>query len=80
MLCSAQKMKALLQKICGKRILVVGDVMLDHYIHGDATRISPEAPVPVVNVMRDRFVAGGAANVALNIRSLGADAVLCGLF
>lgn len=73
-------MKTLLQKICGKRILVVGDVMLDHYIHGDATRISPEAPVPVVNVMRDRFVAGGAANVALNIRSLGADAVLCGLF
>ncbi len=43
MLCSAQKMKTLLQKICGKRILVVGDVMLDHYIHGDATRISPEA-------------------------------------
>lgn len=73
-------MKALLQKIREKRILVVGDVMLDHYIHGDATRISPEAPVPVVNVMRDRHVAGGAANVALNIRSLGAAAVLCGLF
>lgn len=73
-------MKTLLQKICGKRILVVGDVMLDHYVHGDATRISPEAPVPVVNVMRDRFVAGGAANVALNIRSLGAKATLCGLF
>lgn len=73
-------MKSLLQKICEKRVLVVGDVMLDHYIHGDATRISPEAPVPVVNVMRDRFVAGGAANVALNIRSLGAAASLCGLF
>ncbi|MBP3301756.1 MAG: D-glycero-beta-D-manno-heptose-7-phosphate kinase [Opitutales bacterium] len=73
-------MKALLQKIREKRILVVGDVMLDHYIHGDSTRISPEAPVPVVNVMRDRHVAGGAANVALNIRSLGASAVLCGLF
>ncbi|MGN0861391.1 MAG: bifunctional heptose 7-phosphate kinase/heptose 1-phosphate adenyltransferase [Candidatus Spyradosoma sp.] len=73
-------MKDLLRKIREKRILVVGDVMLDHYVHGDATRISPEAPVPVVNVMRDRFVAGGAANVALNIRSLGADAALCGLF
>lgn len=73
-------MKELLEKIRGKRVLVVGDVMLDHYIHGDATRISPEAPVPVVNVMRDRFVAGGAANVALNLRSLGAVSVLCGLF
>lgn len=73
-------MKSLLQKIRGKRILVVGDVMLDHYVHGDATRISPEAPVPVVNVQRDRYVAGGAANVALNIRSLGGEAVLCGLF
>ena len=80
MLCFPQKMKDLLRKIREKRILVVGDVMLDHYVHGDATRISPEAPVPVVNVMRDRFVAGGAANVALNIRSLGADAALCGLF
>lgn len=73
-------MKALLQEISKKRILVIGDVMLDHYIHGDATRISPEAPVPVVNVMRDRSVAGGAANVALNIRSLGAAAALCGLY
>lgn len=73
-------MKNLLQKIRGKRVVVVGDVMLDHYVHGDATRISPEAPVPVVNVMRDRYVAGGAANVALNLRSLGAAVSLCGLF
>lgn len=73
-------MKNLLQKIREKRVVVVGDVMLDHYVHGDATRISPEAPVPVVNVMRDRHVAGGAANVALNIRSLGAAVSLCGLF
>lgn len=72
-------MKKLLQKIREKRVVVVGDVMLDHYVHGDATRISPEAPVPVVNVMRDRHVAGGAANVALNVRSLGAEAALCGL-
>lgn len=73
-------MESLLKKIRGRRVLVIGDVMLDHYVHGDATRISPEAPVPVVNVMRDRFVAGGAANVALNLRSLGAESVLCGLF
>ncbi|MCR5183543.1 MAG: D-glycero-beta-D-manno-heptose-7-phosphate kinase [Opitutales bacterium] len=72
-------MKAILEKISRLRILVVGDVMLDHYIHGDATRISPEAPVPVVAVSKDRYVTGGAANVALNIRSLGGNAVLCGL-
>lgn len=72
-------MKAILDKISKMRILVVGDVMLDHYIHGDATRISPEAPVPVVAVSKDRHVTGGAANVALNIRSLGGTAVLCGL-
>ncbi len=76
MLCG---MKSLLEKLPSLRLLVVGDVMLDHYIHGDATRISPEAPVPVVNVVRDHHVAGGAANVALNIRSLGANVVLCGL-
>ncbi len=63
---------ALLKKISGLRILVVGDVMLDHYIWGDATRISPEAPVPVVDIARDTWTAGGAANVALNIASLGA--------
>lgn len=60
------------------RVLVVGDVMLDHYIWGDATRISPEAPVPVVQVDRETYTAGGAANVALNIRALGAQATLFG--
>ncbi len=73
-------MKSLLEKIRDLRVLVVGDVMLDHYVHGDATRISPEAPVPVVNVLRERYVAGGAANVALNLRGLGAAVGLCGLF
>ncbi len=72
-------MRSLLEKISHIRVLVVGDVMLDHYIHGDATRISPEAPVPVVNVSKDRYVTGGAANVALNICSLGAKSSLCGL-
>lgn len=52
--------------------------MLDHYIWGDASRISPEAPVPVVDVTKDSFAAGGAANVALNIASLGGSAVLAG--
>jgi len=69
---------ALLKKISRLRLLVVGDVMLDHYIWGDATRISPEAPVPVVDIARDSWTAGGAANVALNIASLGARCTIAG--
>lgn len=69
----------LLDKIARLNVLVIGDIMLDHYIWGDATRISPEAPVPVVSVFRDTHTAGGAANVALNLRGLGASASLCGL-
>jgi len=61
-------------------ILVVGDVMLDHYIWGDATRISPEAPVPVVGVERDTYVPGGAANVAANLAGLGVGTRLLGRF
>jgi D-glycero-beta-D-manno-heptose-7-phosphate kinase len=72
--------KSLLQKIAGLRILVIGDVMLDHYIWGDATRISPEAPVPVVDIARDSYTAGGAANVALNIASLGARCTVAAHF
>lgn len=72
--------KALLKKIAGVRVLVIGDVMLDHYIWGDATRISPEAPVPVVDIARDSHTAGGAANVALNIASLGAQCSVAGFF
>ncbi len=70
----------LLRKISRVRVLVIGDVMLDHYIWGDATRISPEAPVPVVDIARDTFTAGGAANVALNIASLGARCTVAGFF
>ncbi len=73
-------MKSLLKKIAKLNVLVIGDVMLDHYIWGDAARISPEAPVPVVDVDRDTFSAGGAANVALNIASLGAKATIAGFF
>ena len=70
----------LLKKISQLRILVIGDVMLDHYVWGDATRISPEAPVPVVDIARDSWTAGGAANVALNIASLGAQCTVAGFF
>lgn len=69
---------SLLRHISRLRVLVVGDVMLDHYIWGDATRISPEAPVPVVDIARDSWTAGGAANVALNIASLGARCTVAG--
>jgi rfaE bifunctional protein kinase chain/domain len=72
------KTRELLEKISKLRILVVGDVMLDHYIWGDATRISPEAPVPVVDITRDSYAAGGAANVALNLAALGAQAAVAG--
>ncbi|MFI5337076.1 MAG: bifunctional heptose 7-phosphate kinase/heptose 1-phosphate adenyltransferase [Opitutales bacterium] len=73
-------MKSLLKKISQLHVLVIGDVMLDHYIWGDAARISPEAPVPVVDVERDTYSAGGAANVALNLSSLGARATIAGFF
>jgi rfaE bifunctional protein kinase chain/domain len=71
-------MKETLDKLTGLRAIVVGDIILDSYIWGDATRISPEAPVPVVDIERDSFTAGGAANVACNIRALGAKVEVCG--
>lgn len=61
------------------RVLVVGDVMLDHFVLGRVARISPEAPVPVVEVAHDRFTPGGAANVVTNLAALGAKVMLCGL-
>src|SRR6185369_13934878 len=67
-----------LKKIAGLRVLVVGDVMLDRYIWGDATRISPEAPVPVIDIARESWTAGGAGNVALNIAALGARCSVAG--
>ena len=61
------------------KILVVGDIILDRYVHGDTTRISPEAPVPVVKVNRVEERPGGAANVAMNIASLGLQVELLGI-
>lgn len=59
------------------RVLVVGDVMLDSYVWGKVERISPEAPVPVVNVGRREYRLGGAGNVLLNVQALGAEAIAC---
>ena len=61
------------------RILVAGDVMLDTYISGSASRISPEAPVPVISVGQRRYLPGGAANVAANILALGSRVTLAGV-
>ncbi len=61
------------------RVLVAGDVMLDSYWHGSTTRISPEAPVPVVQVQQQEVRVGGAGNVAVNVAGLGAQARLLGL-
>src|SRR5574339_215695 len=66
----------MLPKFENARILVVGDVMLDRYWFGDVSRISPEAPVPVLKIERVEERPGGAANVARNIASLGAQATL----
>lgn len=68
-----------INKFPATRILVIGDIILDEYIWGDVSRISPEAPVPVVNIMDETRRLGGAANVLNNIVSLGGQAVLCGV-
>ena len=73
-------MKDLLNQIKRLRVLVIGDVMLDRYVNGGVHRISPEAPVPVLTVEEEKIVAGGAANVALNAASLGANVEVCGWF
>ena len=63
----------------GRRVLVVGDVMLDEFLWGRVARISPEAPVPVVEITSQTFHLGGAANVASNVRSLGGQAAVAGV-
>ena len=73
---SIEQYKEQLQKA---HCLVVGDLMLDEYIYGDIKRISPEAPVPVINMQECKYLLGGAANVAANISSLGAKATLVGI-
>ena len=69
--------KTLLNGFNDKKVLIVGDVMIDAYMWGEINRISPEAPVPVVEVKKHENRLGGAANVALNLKSLGANPILC---
>lgn len=70
---------SVVEKFKDRKILVVGDIMLDKYVWGKVTRISPEAPVQIVEVEKESFVPGGAANVANNISSLGATVYLVGI-
>ncbi|MBN1826300.1 MAG: D-glycero-beta-D-manno-heptose-7-phosphate kinase [Candidatus Eisenbacteria bacterium] len=76
---NVERIRERIRRFQGKRFLVVGDVMLDRYVYGDVSRISPEAPVPVVRVLRQEERLGGAANVANNLLALGAEATICGV-
>lgn len=69
--------RELLKEFQSKRILVIGDVMIDEYMLGKVYRVSPEAPVPIINLSKEEQRLGGAANVALNLQALGATPVLC---
>lgn len=72
-------LERLVDRFAGRRVLVLGDLMLDHYLWGSCERISPEAPVPVVDVQKETRSLGGAGNVAANLAALGAEPVLVGL-
>lgn len=70
--------ESLLRRMDGRKVAVLGDVMLDEYLFGEVNRISPEAPVPILRVVREQAVLGGAANVAANLKALGAEPLLIG--
>lgn len=74
-----RRAREILARFARQKILVVGDLMLDRYVIGNVNRISPEAPVPVVLVTREHSLPGGAANVALNILSLGGQTIVAGV-
>ena len=76
---SISRVKEILSNTNGKQIAVIGDVMLDRYFWGSVTRVSPEAPVPVIDYENETFHLGGAANVANNLKSLGCQPMLCGV-
>jgi rfaE bifunctional protein kinase chain/domain len=76
---SMSKLTGYLNSLTKARVLVIGDLILDHYIWGKVDRVSPEAPVPVVMVTRENFMPGGCANVALNIRALDGRVAVCGV-
>jgi D-glycero-beta-D-manno-heptose-7-phosphate kinase len=74
-----EEVKKLFEEFSAKKVLVIGDVMIDSYLWGKVDRISPEAPVPIVNCIKHESRLGGAGNVALNLIALGATPILCGV-
>ncbi|RPI17815.1 MAG: D-glycero-beta-D-manno-heptose-7-phosphate kinase [Ignavibacteriae bacterium] len=76
---SPQKLNKIFNKVKDKRIAIIGDVMLDKYVYGEVSRISPEAPVQVVDINNVEYKLGGAANVANNVKTLEAEPILIGL-
>src|SRR4051812_32053333 len=79
-LMNTRRLKQILGRAKGKRLLVIGDLMLDQFVWGKVGRISPEAPVPVVEVTGESFYPGGAANVARNLREFVRNVAVVGLF
>ena len=77
MMSAKNNLEQILNDFRGRKILIIGDVMVDEYLWGDVSRISPEAPVPVVSCEKREYRMGGAANVAINIKSLGAKPIMC---
>src|SRR5881628_613220 len=74
-----KRLRQILDRAAGKRIVVAGDLMLDEFVWGKVGRISPEAPVPVVEVSGESFYPGGAANVARNLREFTAHVGVVGM-
>jgi len=76
---SKERLKEVLKGIAGKRVLVIGDLMVDHYVETAAKKLSREAPIPVSDVIAENSFAGGAANLASNIASLGGKVTVVGM-
>jgi len=74
-----QRVEQIFEGFRGRSVLVLGDVMLDKYLRGRVSRISPEAPVPVVEMESESYHFGGAANAALYLKTLGLEPILIGL-
>ena len=73
------QLKALISSLTNAKVLVIGDLILDRYLYGRVDRLSPEAPVPVLDYQKEEFILGGATNVAHNISTLGGLVSVCGL-
>lgn len=78
MICS-ERIIQIFHSFTNKKVLVIGDVMIDEYLRGNVTRLSPEAPVPVVEIDSESYHFGGAANVALNLKTLGCEPIIVGM-